>query len=182
MVKKTKGQTLAEDILSNPKSLPEKDPKLLEKAAEFCEGYKAFLANKTEREVIDYVLPILKDHGYTEYVRGSKYKAGAKFYKVNRGKTIMMCTKGKRPVAEGIRVCVAHIDSPRLDFKPHPLFQDADMATSTAPGSISNRTHYSRTRTWRSSRPTTTAASRSTSGPPSRCPSGVSSTHPTGRP
>ena len=128
MVKKTKGQTLAEDILSNPKSLPEKDPKFLEKAAEFCEGYKAFLANKTEREVIDYVLPILKDHGYTEYVRGSKYEAGAKFYKVNRGKTIMMCTKGKRPVSEGIRVCVAHIDSPRLDFKPHPLFQDADMA------------------------------------------------------
>ena len=60
MVKKTKGQTLAEDILSNPKSLPEKDPKLLEKAAEFCEGYKAFLANKTEREVIDYVLPIVR--------------------------------------------------------------------------------------------------------------------------
>ena len=91
MVKKTKGQTLAEDILSNPKSLPEKDPKLLEKAAEFCEGYKRFLANKTEREVIDYVLPILKDNGYTEYVRGTEYKAGAKFYKVNRGKTIMMC-------------------------------------------------------------------------------------------
>ena len=128
MVKKTKGQTLAEDILSNPKSLPEKDPKLLEKAAEFCEGYKRFLANKTEREVIDYVLPILKENGYTEYVRGTEYKAGAKFYKVNRGKTIMMCTKGKRPVSEGVRVCVAHIDSPRLDFKPHPLFQDADMA------------------------------------------------------
>ena len=69
MVKKSKGQTLAEDILSNSKSLPEKDPKLLEKAAEFCEGYKRFLANKTEREVIDYVLPILKDRGYTEYVR-----------------------------------------------------------------------------------------------------------------
>ena len=128
MVKKTKGQTLAEDILSNPKSLPEKDPKLLEKATEFCEGYKRFLANKTEREVIDYVLPILKENGYTEYVRGTEYKAGAKFYKVNRGKTIMMCTKGRRPVSEGVRVCVAHIDSPRLDFKPHPLFQDADMA------------------------------------------------------
>ena len=128
MVKKTKGQTLAEDILSNPKSLPERDHKILGKASEFCEGYKAFLSNKTEREVIDYVLPILKEHGYTEYVRGTKYKAGAKFYKVNRGKTIMMCTKGKRPVAEGVRVTVAHIDSPRLDFKPHPLFQDADMA------------------------------------------------------
>ena len=65
MVKKTKGQTLADDILSNPKSLPEKDQGLLEKAGEFCEGYKMFLANKTEREVVDYVLPILRENGYT---------------------------------------------------------------------------------------------------------------------
>ncbi len=128
MVKKTEGQKLAEDILVQPKSLPEKDPKILEKATEFCEGYKSFLSNKTEREVIAYVLPILKEHGYKEYVRGTQYKAGEKFYKVNRGKTILMCTKGKRPVEEGVRVTVAHIDSPRLDFKPHPLFQDADMA------------------------------------------------------
>lgn len=128
MVKKTKGQTLADEILAKPQSLPEKDHKILRKAEEFCEGYKQFLSNKTEREVIDYVIPILAEHGYTEYVRGTKYKAGAKFYKVNRGKTIMMCTKGKRSVSEGVRVTVAHIDSPRLDFKPHPLFQDADMA------------------------------------------------------
>ena len=128
MVKKTEGQKLAEDILVQPKSLPEKDPEILEKAAEFCEGYKAFLSNKTEREVVSYVLPILREHGYKEYVRGTKYKAGEKFYKVNRGKTVLMCTKGKKPVADGVRVTVAHIDSPRLDFKPHPLFQDADMA------------------------------------------------------
>ncbi len=128
MAKKTEGQKLAEDILVQPKSLPEKDPKILEKASEFCEGYKAFVSNKTEREVVGYVLPILKEHGYTEYVRGTAYKPGDKFYKVNRGKTIIMCTKGKKPVAEGVRVAVAHIDSPRLDFKPHPLFQDADMA------------------------------------------------------
>ena len=86
MVKKTKGQTLADEILAKPQSLPEKDHKILRKAEEFCEGYKQFLSNKTEREVIDYVIPILAEHGYTEYVRGTKYKAGAKFYKVNRGK------------------------------------------------------------------------------------------------
>ena len=134
MVKKTKGQTLAEDILSNPKSLPEKDPKLLEKAAEFCEGYKRFLANKTEREVIDYVLPILKENGYTEYVRGTEYKAGAKFYKVNRGKTIMMCTKGKRPVSEGVRVCVAHIDSPTPTWRSsRPTTTAGSRSTSGPP-------------------------------------------------
>ncbi len=128
MVKKTEGQKLAEDILVQPKSLPEKDPKILEKAMEFCEGYKAFLSCKTEREAVAYVLPILKEHGYKEYVRGTQYKAGEKFYKVNRGKNIVMCTKGKKPVADGVRVTVAHVDSPRLDFKPHPLFQDADLA------------------------------------------------------
>ena len=59
MVKKTKGQTLADEILSKPQSLPEQDHRILGKAEEFCEGYTAFLANKTEREVVDKVLPIL---------------------------------------------------------------------------------------------------------------------------
>ena len=128
MVKKSKGQELAENILTNRKSLPEESPKSFRDADEFCEGYKEFLSYKTEREVVDYVLPILEEHGYREYARGSKLKAGSKFYKVNRNKTILMCTKGKRPVSEGVRVTVAHIDSPRLDFKPHPLFEDGAMA------------------------------------------------------
>ena len=125
---KTKGQLLAEDLLRKPKSLAEIDPGMLEKASEFCEGYKRFLSNKTEREAVEYVIPILKERGYTEYVRGKVYKAGDKFYMVNRGKNILMCTKGKKPIVEGMRVSVAHVDSPRLDFKPHPLFEDAGMA------------------------------------------------------
>ncbi len=128
MVKKTKGQELAESILTDRKSVPEAYPKAKADIDAFCEGYKAFLGNKTEREVVEYVLPILEERGYKEYVRGTKYKAGAKFFMVNRGKTIIMCTKGKRPVAEGVRVSVAHIDSPRLDLKPHPLFEEANMA------------------------------------------------------
>ncbi len=128
MAKKSKGQELAAGILSDRKGLPEAFPKISDEVFEFCEGYKAFLSNKTEREVVEYVIPILKDNGYKEYIRGTRYKAGSKFYQINRGKTIMMCTKGKRPIADGVRVAVAHIDSPRLDFKPHPLFEDASMA------------------------------------------------------
>lgn len=125
---KTKGQLLAEELLSDRKSIGEKDPAFLEAAMEFSEGYKRFLSCKTEREAVAYVIPILKEKGYAEYVPGKAYAPGDKFYKVNRGKNILMCTKGKRPVADGIRVTVAHVDSPRLDFKPHPLFQDAEMA------------------------------------------------------
>ena len=125
---KSEGQRLADEILRKPKSLAEKDPKLLEQAAEFCEGYKAFLGNKTEREVVDYTIPILKKYGYQEYERGKVYKPGEKFYKNNRGKTLIMCTKGKRPIEDGVRVAVAHIDSPRLDFKPHPVFEDTGLA------------------------------------------------------
>ncbi|MFT0899361.1 aminopeptidase [Candidatus Methanoprimaticola sp. MG2] len=128
MDKKTKGQELAESILTDRKSLPEGNPGIMKDADAFCEGYKRFLANKTEREVVEYVLPILAEKGYTEYSRGTKYKPGDKFYKVNRDKTILMCTMGRRPVSEGVRVTVAHTDSPRLDFKPHPLFEDASMA------------------------------------------------------
>ena len=89
---KTKGQLLAEDILTDPKTLGETHNSILSEASEFCEGYKGFLNNKTEREVVEYVIPILKERGYTEYVRGTKYSPGDKFYKVNRNKTILMCT------------------------------------------------------------------------------------------
>lgn len=73
-------------------------------------------------------MPILKESGYSEYIIGNKYKPGDKFYKVNRNKTIMMCTWGKRPLIDGVRVAVAHIDSPRLDLKPHPVFEESEMA------------------------------------------------------
>ena len=125
---KTKGQLLAESILMDRKSIGENDPTFLDKAKEFCEGYKRFLGAKTEREAVAYVLPILKENGYTEFVPGKVYAPGEKFYWVNRGKAIIMCTKGKESVSKGIRVAVAHLDSPRLDFKPHPVFEDTDLA------------------------------------------------------
>ncbi len=132
--KKSKGQKLSEELLYNPKNIGERDNKFLEEANKFCEGYKKFLMNKTEREAVAYAIPILKKHKYSEYVPGKKYKAGDKFYMCNRGKNLIMCTKGKKPISDGIRVSVAHVDSPRLDFKPHPLFEEGEM--------VYFKTHY----------------------------------------
>jgi aspartyl aminopeptidase len=124
----SKGQELEKKLLMNNKNMgADTEKTLLEDAVSFCEGYKEFLCNKTEREVVDYTLPILKDNGYKEYVRGTKYAPGAKVYFNNRGKNLFMVTVGKKPVAEGLRISASHVDSPRLDFKPNPLFEDSDM-------------------------------------------------------
>ena len=126
--KETKGQKLEKKLLNKPKNVGETDNNLLAEAQEFCEGYKEFLCNKTEREVVDYSIPILKKNGYKEFKMGKKYGPGDKFYYNNRGKNLIIVTVGKRPISDGLRLGVSHIDSPRLDFKPNPLFEDTDMA------------------------------------------------------
>ncbi len=125
---KTAGQKLEEELLIKPKTLGEIDNSILEEAQKFCEGYKEFLNNKTEREVVEYTIPILKNKGYVEYELGKKYNAGEKFFVNNRGKNLIMVTIGKKSPSEGLKIGVAHIDSPRLDFKPNPLFEDNSMA------------------------------------------------------
>ena len=126
--KKSDGQKLEEKLLMKSTNLGETDGPLLEEAKGFCEEYKRFLCNKTEREVLDHAVPILKKKGYKEFQIGKKYSPGNKFYMNNRDKALIMVTVGKRPVADGLRVGVSHTDSPRLDFKPNPLFEDTDMA------------------------------------------------------
>ncbi|MCK9323355.1 MAG: aminopeptidase [Candidatus Methanomethylophilaceae archaeon] len=125
---KSTGQKLEEKLLMKPENLGNIDNSLLDKAQEFCEPYKEFLENKTEREVVDYTIPILKKKGFKEFQPGKKYVAGERFYMNNRGKNLIMVTVGIKPVSEGLRIGVSHIDSPRLDFKPNPLFEDTDMA------------------------------------------------------
>jgi aspartyl aminopeptidase len=132
--KKTEGQKLSEKLLLTSKNMGEKDPDILQKSIEFCEGYKGFLANKTEREVVDYTVPLLKKAGYREFVAGTKYKAGAKVYINNRGKNLIMVTYGKKDPSQGLHISASHIDSPRLDFKPVPLDEADGMAYF--------RTHY----------------------------------------
>ena len=104
-------------------------PDQTKEAAEYCEGYKAFLNKaKTEREFVAEAVRILSENGYQEYEIGKKYETGDKVYFINRKKALIMTTFGCRPLEEGIRLNIAHIDSQRLDLKPNPLYEKTDLA------------------------------------------------------
>ena len=95
----------------------------------FNEGYKTFLDNsKTEGCCVETVIEMAVKNGYTEFVPGQKYAPGAKVYVRNRGAAIMLATIGTRPLEDGLRVIASHIDSPRLDLKPNPLYEQDELA------------------------------------------------------
>ena len=98
-------------------------------ADEFAEGYKKFMSKcKTEREVVEYVSSVASEHGFIEFDSKASYKPGDKVIYNNRGKALILAVIGTRPVEEGVRIAAAHIDSPRLDLKPNPLYEDAELA------------------------------------------------------
>ncbi len=95
----------------------------------FCEDYKDFMDKaKIEREAVAYSIELLKQNGYVEYKKGMKLNAGDKIYRNNRGKAVLMAIIGTAPIDEGVRLCAAHIDSPRLDLKQNPLYEDTELA------------------------------------------------------
>ncbi|MDE6520484.1 MAG: aminopeptidase [Ruminococcus sp.] len=97
--------------------------------SDFAEEYKNFLDNaKTEREAVKFALEVLEKNGFVEYKKGMELKAGDKIFRNNRGKAVIMAVIGTAPVAEGVRLCAAHIDSPRLDLKQNPLYEDNELA------------------------------------------------------
>lgn len=101
----------------------------LSKCDKFCEGYKKFLdQGKTEREACNYAVQLLKEHGFSEYEPGMRLEAGDRIYRVNRGKAVIAATIGTEPLERGLRLCAAHIDSPRLDLKQCPLYEDHELA------------------------------------------------------
>jgi aspartyl aminopeptidase len=98
----------------------------------FAEGYKKFLDQaKTEREAVGEILRAARKAGFRELSRGS---GGKKFFAVNKEKSLALAVLGRGPLAEGLRIVVSHIDSPRVDLKQNPLYEDADLALF--------RTHY----------------------------------------
>ena len=129
MSKKTKGQELQEELTSRFPHIAKDAPQQVEKAAKFCEGYKEFLnAGKTERECVRQAVQMLKKAGYKEFDPKASYEPGDKVYYVNRGKSLIATTFGKKPLTDGLRINGAHIDSPRLDLKPSPLYEKEDIA------------------------------------------------------
>ena len=104
-------------------------PQQKEVAFAYCEGYKAFLnAAKTEREFTAAAVKLLQQAGYQPYAVGTEYQAGEKVYYVNRKKSLVMTTFGRRPLEDGLHLNAAHIDSPRLDLKPSPVYEKSDLA------------------------------------------------------
>ena len=101
----------------------------VEKCDIFCEEYKKFLdIAKTEREAVCAAVNMLKAKGYKEYTPGMGLSAGDKIYRNNRGKAIIAAIIGTDPIENGVRLCAAHIDSPRLDLKQNPLYEDNEIA------------------------------------------------------
>ncbi len=105
------------------------DEAALSACSDFCEGYKDFLDKaKTEREAVNYMVSRLDAEGYKTFTPGMQLSAGDKVYLNNRGKALILATIGTAPITEGVRLCAAHIDSPRLDMKQHPLYEDTEIA------------------------------------------------------
>ena len=101
----------------------------IDEAFSFCEGYKAFLDScKTEREAAQFALNAAKENGFCEFDKNKKYAPGDKVYYLNRKKAVILAVIGKKSVGEGVRIAAAHIDSPRLDLKPNPLYEDSEIA------------------------------------------------------
>lgn len=109
------------------------DEKQLKKLEKLSKEYRDFLDNgKTERECIDTIVNTIEAEGYHELESlmktGKTLQKGDKVYSVWMNKSIAMFRIGSKPMTEGINILGAHIDSPRLDIKQNPLFEDNDHA------------------------------------------------------
>lgn len=100
----------------------------LERSFAYAESYKLFLDNcKTEREAVKYSVAMAKRRGYTEYRLGDDIVVGGRYYYNNRGKQLVVFRVGEEPLENGAYIMAAHIDSPRLDLKQNPLYEDSGL-------------------------------------------------------
>lgn len=130
MSEKTNGQLLAEKLTyKNENGFDTLDEKELSAANDYAVGYKRFLdMSKTEREAVNTAVKMAEENGFKPYTFGTRLNAGDKYYYNNRGKSIFVFKIGTEPIDNGIRLAAAHIDSPRLDLKPCPLYEDSELA------------------------------------------------------
>ncbi len=95
----------------------------------YSETYKRFLNTaKTEREVVIEAVRMAEENGFVPFDRTAKLKPGDRVYVNNRGKALLLAVIGSRPITDGVSIAAAHIDSPRLDMKPNPLYEDGGFA------------------------------------------------------
>ena len=127
---KNEFKELKEQLLSKKKNgydlLPREERAAME---DYCAGYMRFLdVSKTERLCAAEAVRMAEAKGYRPYSPGMSLEAGDRVYVCNRGKAVMLAHIGRQSLAEGIQLAAAHIDSPRLDLKPNPLYEDSELA------------------------------------------------------
>ncbi len=95
----------------------------------YCKAYMAFMDEcKTEREATAWAVREAEKRGFKALQPGMDAKPGDKFYLNNRDKSIMLAVVGTEPLSKGSNICAAHVDSPRMDVKPNPLYEDSEIA------------------------------------------------------
>ncbi len=95
----------------------------------YAKRYMAFMdACKTEREATSWAVREAQKLGFKPFTPGMDVRTGDKIYYNNRGKSIALAVIGRKSLAEGVNICAAHVDSPRMDLKPNPLYEDGEIA------------------------------------------------------
>ena len=130
MEENNKGKLLREQLLNQKKNGWDKVNEATEQAIfDYCEGYKVYLdRGKTERTCVDYTVELIEAAGFVPLERGMELETGMKVYRVNRGRGINLAVIGSAPLDQGVSIVAAHIDAPRLDLKPTPLYEDSEIA------------------------------------------------------
>ena len=124
MQETNRAQQLSKQLLYTPEYPADTQAGLMQEASDFCEGYKAFLdAGKTEREVADESERMLLAAGYQPFDDSRQYRPGEKVYFIHRNKCVVAATIGTKSLEEGFHLNIAHVDSPRLDLRPAPLYE-----------------------------------------------------------
>ena len=130
MKEKTEGAKMQELLSYKRKNVYEEaDAARIKDIFDYAEGYKAFLDKaKTEREAAEEAIAMAERAGYRPYRLGDALQVGDKRYYSNRGRSVILFRIGENSLSEeGIRILTSHIDSPRLDLKQNPLYEEAGM-------------------------------------------------------
>ena len=120
-------------VMENKTAWGKYDEAKLKDVFALSDGYKKFISDcKTERECVDEVIRQAEAEGYRNLqdivTKGEKLQAGDKVYAQNMGKAIALFLIGQKPLEQGMNLLGAHIDSPRIDIKQVPLYEDTELA------------------------------------------------------
>jgi len=130
MSEKTKGQQLRDELFyKRSGAFDRRNTAELDSAMSYAREYATWLdKSKTEREAVEASIELLQKNGYREYKLGDEIRVGDKLYLNNRAKSLFAIKVGSESIENGVRICAAHIDSPRLDLKPYPLYENDGTA------------------------------------------------------